>query len=56
MASHMRIGFFGVIHPGMDPGHGKNRPIRSPFSKGLFFQIGRLQQQAECIAVILEHI
>ena len=51
MALHMREGFFW-----RDPHwHGKNRSISSPFSKGLFQQIGRLQQQTERIAVILKH-
>ena len=35
MASHMRIGFFGEIRPRVDPGHGENRSIRCPFSRGL---------------------
>ena len=50
------ISFFGETHPGVDPGHGKNRSIRSPFSKGPFLQIGTLQQQAECKAVIKTYI
>ena len=56
MALHMCIGFFSEIGPGVDPGRGKNTSVRSLFSKGLFLLIQRLQQQTECIAVILKHI
>ena len=42
---------FRPIHPGVDPGQGKNRSMRSPFCKGLLLQTGRLQQQTECIVM-----
>ena len=44
--------FFGQICPGVDPGRAKNRSQGVPFFKKLLLQIGRLQQQTECIAVI----
>ena len=46
IAPHMHLGFFG------DPQRGKNRSVSVPFSKGLLLQIGRQQQQIECIAVV----
>ena len=44
--------FFGKIHPGADPGRGKNRSQGVPFFK----ELQRLQQQTECIAVIYKHL
>ena len=48
--------FFGQIRPGADPGRGQNRSRGVPFFKELLLQTGRLQQQTECIAVILKHV
>ena len=47
---------FGQIRPGADPGRGQNRSRWVPFFKELLLQTGRLQQQTECIAVILKHV
>ena len=49
------LSFFGQIHPGADPGRGKNRSLGVPFFKELL-QTGRLQQQTECITVIYNHV
>ena len=48
--------FFGQIRPGADPGRGKNRSRGVPFFNKPLLQTGRLQQQTECIAVILKHV
>ena len=45
MVPHLLLRLFGKLRPGVDPGRGKNRSVRGPFSKGLLLQIGRLQQQ-----------
>ena len=44
--------FFGQIRPGADPGRGKNRSRWVPFFKKLLLQIGRLQRQTKCIAMV----
>ena len=46
----------GQICPGADPEQGHNSSMRDPFSKELFLQTGRLQQQTECIAIIKKHL
>ena len=51
MAPHLWLDF-GKPCPGVDPEWGKNWSMRSTFSKGLLLQIGRLQLQSECIAMI----
>ena len=48
----LKASYFGKPRPGVDPGLGKSRSMRSAFSKGLLLQKGRLQLQTECIAVI----
>ena len=42
----------GQIRTRVDPGKGHHRSMIGPFSKELFLQSGRLQQQTECIAMI----
>ena len=48
--------FFGQIRPEADPGRGQNRPRGVPIFKELLLQTRRLQQQTECMAVILKHV
>ena len=50
------VRLFGKPRPGVDPGLGKNRSMRGPFSKWLLLQIGRLQWQNEWVAMILKHV
>ena len=43
---------FGYIHPGANPGYGKNWLGGEALLKKLLFQAARLQQPTECIAMI----
>ena len=51
MVPHLCLNFSANSAQGWIKG-GAKRSMRGPFSKELLFQIGRLQQQTECIAVI----
>ena len=50
------VRLLGKPRPGMDPEWVKNRSMRGPFSKGLLLQIGRLQLQSECIAMMIRSV
>ena len=51
MVPHLCLGFSANSAQGGSRA-GQNMSMRVPFSKGLLLQIGRLQQQNQCISVI----
>ena len=50
--AHLHL-LLGQIRPGADPEQDHNRSMSGPFPKDFFLRVGRLQQQTECIAMMM---